>query len=683
MAIFEIEGPDGKVYEVEAPDLKSAASAMKSFATPPGGSRTNSAAVDQFKGKMDALLMGAHNGGFMGWGDNLQGVKSAVVGQSLNDGVASTDFSGSMGERYTRGVDQYRQMYGQAEAENPLQVGAGNILGASGTAMAAAPFATGATTLGNMGRGALIGGIEGALQFGGNADGEDVAGQMGRGALVGGGLGLAAPAIVAGIGAIKNAVKDPATGVIDGVLGRANSGKANRAIGDALRASGKTRDEINEMVMRALRDGQPEYRMVDALGVPGQRQASGIARAGGDAAAEITDFLEKRQISQGDRVGGFIEDAFGFRGNPSGETLPVGQNAPPTPSQVLSGPQRTAAKTKASLEDARREAADINYTAARNGASPVDVRSVVSVIDERLGPTQGNEFARDGIDGTFQKYRDRLIRETPDGAVELSDFNRVLNLKQDLQTEMKGLIGTPAYSELKKIEQAIDQALEGASEKYRLANDTYREASRVVDSVEEGAFMSGRGRADDNVSTFGAMNPDMQAAARIGYGDDLLNKLERVTAPTSNRAKPLQSFKRETEADAIAIDPALYRDRLSRENDMWNTQNRALGGSRTADNEADKSAMESLAGGTLGAVRSAANVQFGDAVAKIAGMVAPLAKGQNDATRQLIARALMSKDPVTALAPVIKQQSKSEAQRRVIEAILRNASREGIAASMK
>lgn len=131
----------------------------------------------------------------------------------------------------------------------------------------------------------------------------------------------------------------------------------------------------------------------------------------------------------------------------------------------------------------------------------------------------------------------------------------------------------------------------------------------------------------------------------------------------------------------MTTDPALYSERLGRENTMWETQNRALGGSRTADNLADQEAMDGLAGGALGAMRSAGNLQFGDTVARVASLIGPFAKGQTETTRAMIAKALLTNDPVAALAPVLAQSSKSKSVRRVIEALIRQPMREGGEAS--
>jgi len=429
---------------------------------------------------------------------------------------------------------------------------------------------------------------------------------------------------------------------------------------------------LRQGILQAARDGQTEFRLMDAMGIPGQRAASGVARGGGDAGAEIAEYLANRQAGQSERVSEYIAEAFGFRGRGPGIMAD-----PDAPGSILSGSTRSAQETQKMLEAARGRVADLAYDAARKNAQPVDVRSVVEVIDARLGPTRGNEFARDGIDGQFQKYRDRLVKQTADGQVELSDFSRVLNLKQDLQTEMQGLIGTPAYRELKKIESALDEVLEAASPAYRKANDDFREASRVIDAIEAGQMMSKPGqRAVDNLGLFDRMTPDQQQAARIGYGDGLLAQVERQAAPTANNARPLRSPKRVQETEGMAMNAELFRRRIERENTMWETQNRALGGSRTADNIADQGEIAKNAAGVAGAARSAANIQIGDAVSQIAAVLGPVARGENEATRQLIARALMSKNPQEALEPILRQYNANLMQRRLAEAIVRGASRE-------
>jgi hypothetical protein len=357
-------------------------------------------------------------------------------------------------------------------------------------------------------------------------------------------------------------------------------------------------------------------------------------------------------------VGGFVEDAFGLRGT-------------------------TAAKTTDALTAARGAAADEAYSAARGNAAPVDVRGALGAIDSRIGGMQGAGIVGDGIDAKLAGYRARLAGDGKGlGAgvtgAELSDFDRVLNLKQAVQDDIGAAVRAGRNNEareLGKLVTELDSALEGSSDMYRTANDGFREASKVIGAVDEGAAMAARGRYADTVPAFNAMNPAQQGAARIGYGDDLMGKLERVTAPTSNRAAALRSTKRVNEADAMTLDPALYRDRLGRENTMWETQNRALGGSRTTDNAADTEAMTQLAGGAMAAARSAGNLQFGDMFSKLYSALGPLASGQNEATRSLVVQALLSGDGAV-LGPILKQQAKSIGWSRVLEALTRQSLRE-------
>jgi hypothetical protein len=300
----------------------------------------------------------------------------------------------------------------------------------------------------------------------------------------------------------------------------------------------------------------------------------------------------------------------------------------------------------------------------------------------------GSGVTGDGIDAKLLGYRDRLAAQPgPDGVMrELSDFDRVLGVKQSIQDDIGAAVRAGRNNEareLGKLVKELDAALEGASDMYRTANDGFRQASKVIDAVDEGAMMATRGRAADNVPKFGAMAAEEQGAARVGYGDDLLRKLEAMTAPTSNRAKPLLSPKRVMEADAMATDPKLYGDRLARENTMWETQNKALGGSRTADNLADQGAMNGMSGEIMQAGKAATNLQFGDMISKVAGALGPILKGQNEPTRMLIAQALMSGNAGQVLAPAIAQATKSSSVRRILEALIRQPMREGGEASIQ
>jgi hypothetical protein len=641
MAIFEVQGPDGKTYEVEAPSMEAAAEAIGSFgAMPAGGSSVNPEGVADFQNRALTFVANAAQGMSFGLGDEASG---AVAG------VKSMLGGGDFLPAYRAERDDAQADMATISERYPNAATGGYLTGAAIPALTASPLATGESMLGTMGRSGLLGMTEGGLQGAGNADGRGIVGETIKGGLIGLGAGIAAPAV---IGAATLAKR----GVFEGLpqmFGKASQTKANRAIADALLRSGKTAPDVDALIAAAAREGQPEFRLMDALGLPGQRAANGLTRAGGAPGDEVAEFLSTRQAGQPERVGSFVEDAFDVKGT-------------------------TAAKTQTGLIDARTEAADLAYDAARGNAAPVNLNDTIDVIDTltKRDPILGESALADTVIGKRLKA---LRAQMTNGDQQLIDFDSVLNIKQDMFTTMEALrkSGKTVPKELSDVYGALDAALEGSSDMYRTANDGFRSASKVIDAVDEGAMMATRGRAADNVPRFGAMAAAEQGAARTGYGDRLLAQLETMSAPTANRAKPLLSPKRAMESDAMATDPRLYADRLGRENVMWETQNRALGGSRTADNLADQAAMDGISGEVMQAGKAAANLQFGDMVQKVAGALGPILKGQNEPTRMLIAQALMSSNAGQVLVPAIAQATKSAGVRRILEALLRQPMREG------
>lgn len=670
MAIFEIEGPDGKTYEVEAPDMNAAVAAISSMSAGPQrnpdgtyGQPPEGFVQNTMTGQMEDIRSPNNPNIPTGRGTAAAaGLAQGVTFGASDEGTAAIGTMMNPGSNYDYELARAREINRRGAEDQPLAYYGGLIPGAVASSAVGAKAAgvnlTGPTLLNTAGRSAGAGAVEGAL-YGFNTGEGGLGNRVGSAAregTIGGLVGGAAPAVVAGGRAVFNTGRDLVEGGVDAAIGRANQGRANRAIIDTLNKSGRSLDDVADDVARAAREGQPEFRTMDAMGLAGQRRTSGVVRAGGDGAEEIAQFLNQRQLDQVDRVGSFVDDAFGSTGT-------------------------TAAQTRDSLAAARGAAADTAYAAARGNAAPVDVRGALSVIDDRIGGMQGMNVAGDSIDGRLASFRNRLAASTPpDGTtgVELSDFDRVLGVKQDVQDAIGAAVRAGRNNEareLTKLSQALDQALEASSDGYRAANDGFREASRTIEAVDTGAQMASRGRAADTVPAFQAMTPDQQAAARVGYANTVLDDLERNRATTSNAARQFNSTKRTTEAQAMATDPRLFGDRIARENTMWETQNRALGGSRTADNLQDVGELGPRAE-IARALLDIGNLQFGQAAGRIGAAVQPAVTGMNESTRKLIADALMSSDPRQALASAMRQESLSQGQRRIFEALTRAIGRE-------
>jgi len=494
-----------------------------------------------------------------------------------------------------------------------------------------------------------IGAVEGGIAGFGLSEGD--AKERLKGTSVGVGLGTVAgalsPLAVAVAGKGLNSSKNAIVGAVDGMTNRASQGRTNQKIAQLLKRSGKSADEIDGAIRQAAREGQHEFVMADALGNSGQRHLSGIARQPGDARQGIVDFLNQRQLDQGNRLSGFIDDGFDAT--------------------------ETASQRQVSLKAARGAAADINYDAARGNSAPVDVRGALGVIDDRIGPMQGSGVLSDGIDGKLSKYRSRLANQTPDGdisSVELSDFDRVLGVKQDIQDD----IGTAVRAgrnneerELKKLFQELDGALEAASPLYRNANDEFATASRNINAVGVGQdFARPSNRATNNIDTFQGMTPEQQAQAKLGFGDKLLAKIEN-SAEGVNKARPFQTAKAQAEIGAMATNPDLLKRRLGREGTMFETRAMSTGGSLTADNLADQVDTNL----DVGMLTNLLSGRFGAAATSVTGKASAIATGQNEATRQLIADALLSKTPKKALARAISQSQSEASTRRAVELLLR------------
>lgn len=597
------------------------------------------------------------------------------AGESMTGGLigdeASAAVSGMLpGRSYEGELSRYRAnerdlgLAGQLTADL-----AGGLVG--GIAAGGAGILPQASSLlGRMGYGALAGAGLGAAQ--GFMEGEgNLSNRLenaGSGAAFGGILGAATPAVVSGARAAGGSIRDMVTGGVDTVLGRASQGRADRAIARTMDRAGMDQNAVARALAEASQDGQSEFRIMDALGKPGQRRASGIVRGGEEGADELARFLAQRQLDQTDRVGGIIEDQLGFRSAPTNAALN-------TPEYALAGELRSAAQADEALRAGRSAMADVNYSAAREGAGAVNLNDAIGTIDDLLNknPIIGeSSLAKSEMGNRLQALRNQMISAS--GNEQMIDFDRVLNLKQDIGRQIERLRRSGELPpEIGAVYRQLDQALEGASPSYRAANDTFRSDSAVIDALTRGGEMSRGGRAVDNVAELLSMTPTQRNAARIGYGDQRLNVMEATRGETTNRMLPFNATKAQREMGVLAQDPALWERQRARENTMWQTQNRAMGGSMTADNMADVADN----GITADALRSLGDIFTGNirsGVGNAVNAVGNITGGMNSPTRELIARALLSGD-ASILERASQSQVRSARNQLALEAAIMAAQR--------
>lgn len=585
-----------------------------------GSAPTNEKPAAQFDGGMaGAAALGAADTASFGFGDEL-GAGLGAASEYLSSMV-----TGDKPRSYDELLGAMRDQDRRAQETNPGSyltgqiaggVGQGVGLARGGMSLAANAAGRGANLARVSGSAAADGAILGGTHGFGSGEGIDSRlASAGVGMVSGGALGGAVPGAVAGGSRLLGMAAAP-------VAARVFPDRyAERALGEGLRRSGMSADEVANSLNAARADGQDMYSVADALGNSGQRMLSTVARTPHNERQAVIEGLQARQVGQGDRLSNFLAEGF----------------------DALD----TAAQRVASLTQQRRATANANYGAARSEAGTVDPSRAIAAADEFLGAGGSlprTNMADDSIESAVSRARSYLT----DGNSVLSDFNGSLRAKQELDAMIEG--ARPAVqNQLIPIRNALDEALETASPAYANARNTFRQQSRAIDAVDTGtSAASGRMRSADTVPAFSGMSPDEQAAFRAGYADPLIARVEAMSAsPSTNKARSLITPKTGEEFPAFAAPGRgdQMGNRIAREQRMFETSNAALGGSKTADNLADAAEMQRFDPGVM------SSLMRGDIVGSLmAGGRSMLneASGTPPRVVEQLARALMETDPNAA-----------------------------------
>lgn len=229
MAIFEIQGPDGKIYEVDAPTMEAAASA---FAPQPAqGSSAPVTANQAVRGVARGTLFGS----FL---DELNAATNATLDPIVPNWMASDIPGKNWSERYNASLAMQRGMDKEFDEAHPalspaLQI-AGGISNAAGLLRQAPKTArvilgTGGKTMGQKVAGsAIAGGAASAVHGFGQGEGglDNRLASGGQGLVLGSAVGAAAPAVANVIGktAAKVVGRGPApVPTVDQLASRANA----------------------------------------------------------------------------------------------------------------------------------------------------------------------------------------------------------------------------------------------------------------------------------------------------------------------------------------------------------------------------------------------------------------------------------------------------------------------------
>jgi hypothetical protein len=620
VATFELTGPDGGTYHVDAPDEHAAVAAFSAFhgakapaaaapAAPPPD-KYQQAAIDE-----QANLKAA--GGDEGAGFTRRLAHGATLGADstilagLQTPLEMIKRGVGPGEGYNYAKAREDQIMGDAR-KNTGALGTGaEILGGgiAGAGLANAGVTAGrllAPEAGLLARSAAsaadagaLGGVSGAME--GNGLQERATNAL-KGAALGGAVGGVLPGTLALAG---GAVKPIASNL------RAwhnPEGVAQSQIARAVSESGQTPAALGQQVADANAAGQP-FTLADAMGNPGQRMLSAVTRAPGEGRTAAVQFLEKRQAGQGERVGDIVDQGLG-----------AGNTARQTTDQLT--------------QTARNESAPFYQKALNN--KPVWNDRIQQFFDDPVttgGLREGVAVQRLESLAAGKKFdpNDYAIthfNEAGDPVLGAVPNMRTINLiKKGWDNQLEGyrdsttgkLMLDEKGRALDAVRRSFLKEVDAVNPDYATARALYAGPAQVRDAVTAGGKAATRGRAADNIARFKALTDPSQQGFRGGYADTLAGQIEGAS-PGRNKVMPLSSPKRTDELAALslhqgpvqpgALDPMAQR--LAREQTMFETRNAALGGSKTADNLNDHAAMgvdphlvgQIVTGNWHGAVRS-------------------------------------------------------------------------------
>lgn len=501
-------------------------------------------------------------------------------------------------------IDEARKNQGIAGHIAEIGGGVGTGVGLARAGATLVPQGAGLVgRVGGLGaEGAIYGGTQGFLD---SPDGQRLSGGA-TGAAIGAGVGAALPTASALGGAILGLVAS-------NIRARVNpQGVAASQVARAVDESGRPIADVVQDVTAAAREGQGVFTVADALGNPGQRMMSTVARSPGAGRTEVVDFLENRQGGQGRRVI---------------NALVEGLNAPVTAQQA-----------EETLTRARGVASDANYGAVRDAAGPVDVSPVLQHIDSiTAGGPALTGIADDSISAALQRLRGKLASDTS----QRIDFRRLQMVRSELSDDVERARRTGENNRARMLSNALrqlDGVMENASQGFRAANREHARMSATIDAVGEGRTAAQRGRTEDVLADFQVRPADQQAAYRIGYADQLIENAQNQ-APGVNRARPLVGMQEELTGIAQPQRGAQMNRRLGREQTMFETRNHAMGNSRTADNLADAEALRT----DPSLIAALITGDIGGAARRGLGMASNALHGSTPEVRAEIARLLLQR----------------------------------------
>jgi hypothetical protein len=589
MPIFEIQGADGQVYEVEAPDENSAASAFQSQFQPQPATATDSA--PSWAQTIDSFGRGIVNGATFGFGDNL--------------GAGARWLGGQVGLQpeltYDQALQEVKSQDQAVANAAPVSNIAGNITGAVGTALRipslAGTVAGSAGGLGGIAARTGLAGVEGAGYGSLTALGNDQ--DVSTGALLGGALGLGGNLLGEGTQAVVNALRGP-------------EARAAEYVSRAAQMDGLT----PQSGAARLSELGPEGVLAD-LGPNMSMQARGAYTRPGEAQTVIRDALVNRGNQAGQRIEGSVNQSLGAQ------------------SDVL--------QTADDIISARRAVAKPLYDIAL--PTPVPPSDELTSLLQRpsaqaaLKQAQNNILDRGGV------------FDIKNPTVELLD--EVKKALDDVIEPARRAGEGAKVSTLTTLKNDIVKFADNVSQEYAQARQAFQGPTQVINALEDGQKVFSNSLTPQQLSRDLAALDDASREAYVQGARQQVRNVMGTARNDANAARSLfdKGYNREKLTLLLGAEEAnnLIRS-IDAENAFVGTRGAVLGGSNTVPSA---NAGDLVAGGNSspGFFRNFANFNYGDAASQVADSLLGGAMGTRNAnTNREIARLLMSQN-AGALSP--------------------------------
>ncbi len=517
MPVFEIEA-NGKTYEVEAPDMTTAANAFKAFSAKSPAPQTSQAPQGQPTAMPSYDAMGNPTGTTeeapavpdMPYGQQignaLSGVDNGVrqvakgipvLGGAMENIAAAGDAltqpmfgRGSEGanfsERYAKNLTTEQQRDASFEAEHPYLSTGLNVAGGVAGLVPLANTMAGARALGMVGSlgaraaqgaagGAAIGAADAATRGDSVALGGGLGGLLGAGSPV---LGRVAGALVGRLG--NKAPKD-----IAGYEPKAID-KIARALSD---------DAVDVPALQRL---GPEAMLVDA-GPNLRLQGEALASQPGPASRMVGNAVTRRFKSSADRITQGVD-----------ETI---------------GPYQNFREERLHRSAMRKEAGNRLYGEAFEKSRPVDITSALQYLDDELRPGLSRVAvggpAPDSIESALMRVRNVL----GGGNTQRIDPRELHTIKLDLDDDIDAALRNGRKNkaaQLIEVRNRIVDSLDNATDEklYAQARQQFRSDSAIINALDDGRDLFKKStRPDDLVAAVRDMSEAEREAFKLGARD--------------------------------------------------------------------------------------------------------------------------------------------------------------------